>query len=119
MKKAILAAAVLTLALTPGLAPAGSTEPSSISGYGEVATAQGLLIFGVVESTKKCRKARTVELFNDTGNKPVYDTDTTSTRGAYAVLLEKGDNNSHLTVRVLKSEAGATKCGKDSAGISF
>ena len=72
-----------------------------------------------VESAKKCREARTVELFNDTGNEPVYDTDKTSTRGAFAVLLEKGDNNSNLTltVRVLKSKPGSTKFGEDAAGI--
>ena len=114
MLKSMLAFALLSLALVAPLAHAGGTEDSSISVEGGDATKNGILIFGNVFSSKKCQKARTVELYNrgkDGSVLNVIDTDTTSSRGAWSVILRKSDKAFNLYVRVIKSQAGSTKCG--------
>jgi len=114
MAKSTLAVALLSLVLVTPLAQAGGSEDSAISTEGAEGTKNGLVIFGNVFSSKKCQKARTVELYNrgkDGSVLDVLDTDVTSSRGAWAVILRKSDKPINLYVRVVKSRAGGTKCG--------
>jgi hypothetical protein len=112
MRKTILALPILTLALTPALTSAGDMTESTITVVGDDSSDAGLNIYGIVESSKKCEKARTVEFYDKSksGEVTVIDVDTTSDRGAFNVILTKGDPNSSLFVRVLKSTPGNTKC---------
>jgi hypothetical protein len=115
MRKPILAIAILAVALTPAFAQAGGQTKSVISVEGYDETDLGYIIYGIVDSTKaKCRKDRTVELYNrnkDGSVRKHIETTTTSPRGAWSVIFTKGDDTSDLFVRVKKSEAGNTKCG--------
>jgi hypothetical protein len=123
MRKPILAVAILAVALTPAFAHEGGQAKSTISFEGFEKTGAGALLYGFVDSSKnKCRKRRTVELYDrnkDGSVRKVIDTDTTSTRGAWSAVLKKGDNPQNLFARVKKSEAGDTKCGGSLTIIIF
>jgi hypothetical protein len=123
MRKPILAVAILAVAITPAFAQAGGQTPSEIIFEGSDTSSLGLIFYGIVDSPKnKCRKGRTVELYNrgkDGSVLHVVDTDTTSDRGAWSVIFTKGDDPNNLWVRVLKSEAGSTKCGASKIPILF
>ncbi len=114
MRKPILAVAVLAVALTPALSHAGGTEDSTITVVDASSSDLGIVISGIVESSKKCRKGRSIELYDrgkDGSVLEVFDEDTSSNRGAWSVVLTKADGPNNLYVRVLKSTAGSTKCG--------
>lgn len=122
MCKPILAVAVLAVALTPALSHAGGTEDSTITVVDAGGSSLGTVISGIVDTSTKCRKGRTVELYDrgkDGSVLEVFDEDTTSNRGAWAVVLKKSDGPNNLFVRVLKSNAGSTKCGAAKSIVVF
>ncbi len=115
MHKPLLAAAVATIALAaPSLAHAGDRAPSTIQVVAGNVSGDKYVIAGTVDSTKKCEKNRTVELYFKNNGK-VLDTDTTSNRGAFGVALRESDGQGDLYVRVLKTD----ECGSDKTQILF
>ena len=123
MRKSILAAALLSLALLPGFAQAGGGTPSQLTITGTEITDDGEYeIFGDVNSpSKKCIKDRAIEMFVKKKNDEVkvLDTDTTSTRGAWAGMLHKNDPLGELFVRVKRSQVGDTTCAPDKELVVF
>lgn len=115
MRKLLLATTIIALSV-PSLALAAGRTPSTVEIISGDSSAEGLVIFGTVESSKKCEKNRTVEVSRDNGNNvKVLDTDTTSDRGAWAIEIRKSDGSGDYFVSVKKND----DCGGDKAPLIF
>jgi hypothetical protein len=121
MRKSFSVVALLAASFAPAVAQAGgSTESSSIQIADVVFDGQMAYVVGNVSSAKRCEKGRTVELYFKTQNgAKILDTDTTSDRGGFNVVLRKDDGKGNPFVRVLKSNAGDKTCGADKTPLIF
>ena len=116
MRKALLGTVLLAaLGGAPAIAPAGggsdNTQIDILDAF--PGSEEGYVIVGQLLSSSKCVKNRAVELVVKKPNgKKIADTDVSSKRGAFAVVLRKQDvqNAEKFFFRVEQTSPGGTTC---------